>query len=140
MFSSLRIAIVLTLLALGGTGFMWIKKLQSDLEIARENVAKMEVAVQISEASVATLQADAVRSAELNASLQRDLQTAEKYGDELRATLQKHNLTALAQRKPGLIEDRMQDATNKLWDDLRGITDPNRVQQPDAGTQNSNSN
>jgi len=140
MFSSLRIAIVLTLLALGGTGFMWIKKLQSDLEIARENVAKMEVAVQVSEASVATLQADAVRSAELNASLQRDLQTAEKYGDELRATLQKHNLTALAQRKPGLIEDRMQDATNKLWDDLRGITDPNRVQQPDAGTQNSNSN
>jgi len=140
MFSSLRIAIVLTLLALGGTGFMWIKKLQSDLEIARENVAKMEVAVQVSEASVATLQADAVRSAELNASLQRDLQTAEKYGDELRATLQKHNLTALAQRKPGLIEDRMQDATNKLWDDLRGITDPNGVQQPDAGTQNSNSN
>jgi len=140
MFSSLRIAIVLTLLALGGTGFMWIKKLQSDLEIARENVAKMEVAVQVSEASVATLQADAVRSAELNASLQRELQTAEKYGDELRATLQKHNLTALAQRKPGLIEDRMQDATNKLWDDLRGITDPNRVQQPDAGTQNSNSN
>jgi hypothetical protein len=140
MFSSLRIAIVLTLLALGGTGFMWIKKLQGDLEIARENVAKMEVAVQVSEASVATLQADAVRSAELNASLQRDLQKAEKYGDELRATLQKHNLTALAQRKPGLIEDRMQDATNKLWDDLRGITDPNRVQQPDAGTQNSNSN
>jgi hypothetical protein len=140
MFSSIRIAIILTILATAGMGYVYIKKLQGDLETARENVAKMEVAVQISEASIATLQADAVRSAELNASLQRDLQKAEKYGDELRATLQKHNLTALAQRKPGLIEDRMQNATNKLWDDLRGITDPNGVQQPDAGTQNSNSN
>ena len=140
MFSSIKIAMILVVLATAGTGFMWIKKLQSDLETARANVAKMEVAVQISEASIATLQADAVRSAELNANLQRDLQTAERYGDELRATLQKHNLTALAQRKPGLIENRMQDATDSLWNDLRGITDPNRVQQPDAGTTDSNSN
>jgi multidrug resistance efflux pump len=140
MFSSLKIAIVITLIALGGTGYLWINKLQNDLETARANVAKMEVAVQISEASVATLQADAVRSAELNASLQRDLQKAEQYGDELRATLNKHNLTALAQKKPGLIENRMQDATNQLWNDLRSVTDPNGVQQPDARTQNSNSN
>jgi multidrug resistance efflux pump len=140
MFSSLKIAIVITLIALGGTGYLWINKLQNDLETARANVAKMEVAVQISEASVATLQADAVRSAELNASLQRDLQKAEQYGDELRATLNKHNLTALAQKKPGLIENRMQDATNQLWNDLRSVTDPNGVQQPDARTQNSNNN
>jgi len=140
MFSAVRIGLVISLIAGIGVGYLYIQKLQSDLQTAQENVAKMEVAVQVSEASIATLQADAVRSAELNASLQRELQTAEKYGDELRATLQKHNLTALAQRKPGLIEDRMQDATNKLWDDLRGITDPNGVQQPDAGTQNSNSN
>ena len=140
MFGAIKIAMIMTVLATAGMGYVYVKKLQSDLETARANVAKMEVAVQISEASIATLQADAIRSAELNANLQRDLQTAERYGDELRATLQKHNLTALAQRKPGLIEDRMQNATNSLWNDLRGITDPNGVQQPDAGTQNSNSN
>jgi hypothetical protein len=140
MFSAIKIAMVMTVIATAGMGYLYVQKLQSDLETARENVAKMEVAVQISEASIATLQRDVVRNAELNATLQRDLQTAEKYGDELRATLQKHNLTALAQRKPGLIENRMQDATNSLWNDLRSITDPNGVQQPDAGTQNSNSN
>ena len=140
MFSSLRIAIVLTLIATAGVGFLWIKNLQRDLEIARENVAKMEVAVQISEASIKTMQADIVRQAELNKTLQADLQKSEQYGDELRATLQKHNLTALAQRKPGLIEDRMQDATNKLWNDLRGITDPNGVLDVQSGTANSNSN
>ena len=140
MFGAIKIAMIMTVLATAGMGYVYVKRLQSDLETARANVAKMEVAVQISEASIATLQADAIRSAELNANLQRDLQTAERYGDELRATLQKHNLTALAQRKPGLIEDRMQDATNSLWNDLRGITDPNGVQQPETGTTNSNSN
>ena len=140
MFGAIKIAMVMTVIATAGMGYLYVQRLQSNLEIARANVAKMEVAVQISEASIATLQADAVRSAELNANLQRDLQTAERYGDELRATLQKHNLTALAQRKPGLIENRMQNATNQLWNDLRGVTDPNGVQQPETGTTDSNSN
>jgi len=51
-----------------------------------------------------------------------DLQKAELYGDELRATLNKHNLTHLANKKPGLIEKRMQNATDKLWNDLESIT------------------
>ena len=140
MFSSIRIAIILTILATAGMGYVYIKKLQGDLETARENVAKMEVAVQVSESSIKMMQADIIKQAELNKTLQADLQKAEQYGDELRATLQKHNLTALAQRKPALIEDRMQNATNKLWDDLRGITDPNGVQPDAAGTQNNNSN
>lgn len=141
MFSSIRIAIVLTLLAGAGGGFFYVKKLQSDLQTARENVAKMEVAVQTAEASVKTLQEDAIKMAELNAQLTTDLQKAEQYGDELRATLQKHNLTHLANKKPGLIEKRMQNATDKLWDDLADITNPSRVLDvQSAGTESSNSN
>ena len=141
MFSSIRIAIILTLITLGAGGFYYVKKLQNDLETARANVAKMQVAVQTAEASIKTLQADAEKMAALNQQLSADLQKAEKYGDELRATLQKHNLTHLANKKPGLIEKRMQNATDKLWDDLIAITDPNGVQQPvEAGKGNSNSN
>ena len=140
MFSAIKIAMVMTVLATAGMGYLYVQKLQSDLQTARDNVAKMEVAVQISEDSIATLQRDVFRNAELNANLQAELQTAEKYGDELRATLQKHNLTHLANKKPGLIEKRMQNATDKLWDDLIIITDPNRVQLDDAGTADSNSN
>ena len=140
MFGAIKIAMVMTVIATAGMGYLYVQKLQSDLQTARENVAKMEVAVQISEASIATLQADVIRNAELSATLQRELQTAERYGDELRATLQKHNLTALAQKKPGLIENRMQNATDNLWSDLRSITDPNGVQLNDAGTTDSNSN
>ena len=124
-----------------GLAFSWYyKDTQERMGVLRENAAKLEVAVRANEEALAATQADAARNAALNLELQTKLQVSEKYGDELRATLQKHNLTALAQRKPGLIENRMQDATNSLWNDLRSITDPNGVQQPDAGTQNSNSN
>jgi|TARA_R110000796_G_scaffold50827_1_gene119835 hypothetical protein len=128
MFNTIKIAMVLTVLATAGMGFAYVKRIQSNLETARANVVKMEVAVQISEDSVATLQADAIRNAELNATLQSDLQKAEAYGDGLRSTLQTHNLTSLALRKPGLIENRMQDATDTLWNDLGNITDPDRMQ------------
>jgi hypothetical protein len=66
---------------------------------------------------------DAKRINELTTVLNEDLRKAEVYGDELRDTLNKHNLTHLANKKPGLIEKRMQNATDKLWDDLRSITD-----------------
>ena len=143
MFSSIRIAMILVLLAGAGGAFLYVKNLQKNLEIARANVAKLEVAVQTSEASLKLERAESARLGELNNQLSTDLQKAEQYGDELRATLQKHNLTHLANKKPGLIEKRMQNATNKLWDDLESITDPNAnagVQSTDSGTADKNSN
>ena len=143
MFSSIRIAMILVLLAGAGGAFLYVKNLQKNLEIARANVAKMEVAVQTSEASLKLERAETVRLGELNNQLSSDLQKAEQYGDELRATLQKHNLTHLANKKPGLIEKRMQNATNKLWDDLESITDPNAdagVQSTQDGSADKNSN
>jgi len=143
MFASIRIAMILVVLATAGGGFLWIKKLQSDLETARANVARMEVAVQTSEASLKLVQEETVRLGELNGKLQNDLQKAEQYGDELRATLQRHNLTHLATQKPGLIEPRMQGATDELWKDLESITSntpTGELQSTDSGTTDTSSN
>ena len=65
---------------------------------------------------------DSKRLNELNSELNVNLRKSERYGDELRDTLNKHNLTHLANKKPGLIEKRMQNATDKLWDDLESLT------------------
>jgi len=141
MFSSIRIAMILVLLAGAGGAYFYVQNLQKNLEIARANVAKMEIAVQTSEASLKLERAETARLGELNNQLSNDLQKAEQYGDELRATIQKHNLTHLANKKPGLIEKRMQDATNKLWDDLESITTPTPgVLDVQDGTKDSNSN
>ena len=115
MIGSIKIAIVLVILATGGVGYAYIHKLQNDLETARANVAKMEVAVATAEASIATLQQDAAKMAALNQNLQADLQKAEAYGDDLRSKLSRHNLTALALKEPGQLEGKMNGATAKLW-------------------------
>ena len=122
MFSGLKIALVFIVLASAGGGLFYVKQLQSNLEIARLNNAKLETAIETSEASIATLKADNTRLNTLTDQLNTDLTKSEQYGDELRATLNKHNLTHLANKKPGLIENRMQGKTDELWKDLESIT------------------
>lgn len=149
MFSSIKIAIVLVILGTGGFGYMYIQKLQADVQTARDNVAKMEIAVATAEASIKILQEDQAKIAELNRKLSSDLQKAEAYGDDLRKKLNRHNLTALALDKPGLLEGRMNNATAKLWRELEqdtggaGDTPPPswlRGTDGQAGTTNSGGN
>lgn len=140
MFGSIKIVAALLIISFLGSGYLYVTKLQSDLETARANVAKLDAAVKVSEDSVAMLMKEAAVNAERTKELTAQLDKAEEYGDELRATLQKHNLTHLANKKPGLIQKRMQNATDKLWDDLADITDPNRVLDTEQGTGDSNSN
>ena len=96
---------------------------QNTIAQLRDNNAKLEVANETNQATIDKMGQDTARLNELNSELNMNLRKSEKYGDELRNTLNKHNLTHLANKKPGLIEKRMQNATDKLWDDLRSITD-----------------
>ena len=123
----------------GYGGYMYYKDTQDRIAILTENNAKLEVAAQLQEETINTMIEDVQRNSELNRELQKELQIAEGYGDQLRATLQKHNLTHLANKKPGLIERKMQNATNRLWDDLADITNPNGV-QPDTTGKGSDGN
>ena len=123
----------------GYGGYMYYKDTQERIAILTENNAKLEVAAQLQEETINTMIEDVQRNSKLNKELQKELQIAEGYGDQLRATLQKHNLTHLANKKPGLIERKMQNATNRLWDDLADITNPNGV-QPDTTGKGSDGN
>lgn len=132
---------VFVVLAAAGGAYLYVNNLQKNLEIARANNAKLEIGLQTSEASLATLRADNERLNNLATQLNSDLLKSEQYGDELRATLNKHNLTHLANKKPGLIEKRMQNATDKLWDDLESITAvPSGVQSASKGAGDQSSN
>ena len=124
MFGSLKLTLIFGVLIAGLVGgfVLYYKDTQNRLKVLQENNAKLETANQINQETIAQQQADAIKIAELNSQLTSDLQRAEQYGDELRSTLNKHNLTHLANKKPGLIEQRMQNATNKLWDDLESVT------------------
>ena len=123
--------------AVGYGGYMYYKDTQQRISTLTENNAKLTTAVETSEKSIAVLRSDIAKNAELNTRLQKDLQTAEKYGDQLRNTLRKHNLTHLANKKPSYIERKMQNATNRLWECLADITNADGV-FIDAGAESSN--
>ena len=121
-------AIIIIVGILGGAAYgakYYYDTTQNTIAQLRDNNAKLEVANETNQATIEKMGQDTARLNELNSELNANLRKSEEYGDELRNTLNKHNLTHLANKKPGLIEKRMQNATDKLWDDLESITGDN---------------
>jgi len=146
----LKLAAVMAVLmfAMGGAFYWYYNDTQERIGVLRENNAKLETAIAISEDSIKSLQNDMERFAESNRKLQGELQKAEAYGDELRNKLRRHNLTELAKTKPELLEGKMNGATAKLWRDIEQDTGgdgdsalPDWLQpvQPDARTESTGS-
>ena len=121
-------AMIFVIALLGGTAYAakyYYDTTQATISQLRENNAKLEVANEENQQTIKKMGEDAIRLNALTDQLGEDLRKAEKYGDELRNTLNKHDMTHLANKKPGLIEKRMQDATDKLWGDLESVTSAN---------------
>lgn len=121
-------AMIFVIALLGGAAYAakyYYDTTQATISQLRENNAKLEVANEENQQTIKKMGEDAIRLNALTDQLGEDLRKAEEYGDELRNTLNKHDMTHLANKKPGLIEKRMQDATDKLWDDLESVTSDN---------------
>ena len=134
--------LLLVLGLIGGVGYggyMYYTDTQKRIATLTANNAKLEVAAKLQEETINTMIEDRQKMAQLNKGLQKELQTAERYGDQLRNTLQKHNLTHMANKRPSHIEKKMQNATNRLWDCLADVTNPDGVWN-DAGTKSANCN
>ena len=126
-----RVYILIVVLGLlGGAAYAakyYYDTTQATIAQLRENNAKLEVANEENQQTIKKMGEDAKRLNALTDQLSADLRKAEKYGDELRNTLNKHDMTHLANKKPGLIEKRMQNATDKLWDDLESVTSDSTI-------------
>ena len=124
-----RVYILIVVLGLlGGAAYAakyYYDTTQATIAQLRENNAKLEVANEENQQTITKMQENKIALNKLTDQLNKDLRKSEEYGDELRNTLNKHNLTHLANKKPGLIEKRMQNATDKLWGDLESVTSDN---------------
>ena len=104
MFSSLKIGLVLVILAGAGGGYLYINKLQKDNATLKSNQIKLESAVEDQKAVIESQAEDfkKIRSTltkleEENAKLLKDKQ-------DLAKRLGKHDIGNLAENKPGLVE------------------------------------
>ena len=122
MLSGVKIALVFILLSVAGGAYFYVNNLQKNLEIAKANAAKLEVAVETSEKSLALLKEDNARLNSLADRLGEDLRRAEEYGDNLRNRLRELDLVQDAIRDSKNLEGRMNGATAKLWRELEAAT------------------
>lgn len=97
---------------------------QNTIAQLRENNTKLVVANETNQATINQMQADSQLLQETIMQLNVDLQEATAYKDELISKLQRHDLSRLSLRKPGLIEKRINDGTSQVFDDLEKLSRP----------------
>lgn len=117
--SKIFIGIILAMLLAFG-GYYWIS--EKRISTLTENNAKLTIAAQTNQETIDKLEEDNQAYEVANKELQLKYREAEKYGDELSKKLREHDLTRLTLRKPGLIEKRVNDATQKVFEDLESST------------------
>ena len=118
-------ALIVILVVLSGVGYgavSYYNDTQERIATLRDNNAKLEVANKSKEEALKTIQSNVEKTNNLNKELQGRLQNAEVYQDELRKKLQKHDLTRLSEKKPGLVEKKINEGTQKLFNDFESIT------------------
>ena len=117
--------LIIILVVLSGFGYgaiSYYNDTQERIATLRDNNAKLEVANKSKEEALKTIQSNVEKTNKLNKELQGRLQNAEVYQDELRRKLQKHDLTRLSEKKPGLVEKKINEGTQKLFNDFESIT------------------
>ncbi len=103
-------------------GYYYYKDTQQRIQTLTENSAKLEAAKAEQDATIQTLLDDATQFRKLNKNLTTKLQKAEEYRNTLIDKLRKHDLTRLSQKKPNLVEKKINAGTKKLFEKLEGIT------------------
>jgi polyhydroxyalkanoate synthesis regulator phasin len=107
---------------LSGLGYWYYQDSQTRIETLRENNAQLEVAVETSNKTIDNMVEQSELNQERITKLSNSLRNAEQYNSELRRLFQEHNLTLLAEEKPGLIENRINEATNEVFDSIMQST------------------
>ncbi len=117
--SKILMGIIVAMVLAFGT-YYWLT--EKRLATLTENNAKLSIAAQTNQQTIDKLTQDYEQQQELNSELRVKLTAAEAYGDELAKKFREHDLTMLTLKKPGLIERRVNSATQKILNDMESST------------------
>jgi len=122
MFDKLTIILLVVGIALSGGGYLLYSKMKNDIKFLEEQNTTLK---NVNKSNVETLNKErenSKRQVENILSLRTELGEAEAYLDELQRLFQDHDLTRLAEEKPGLIERRINDGTKDVFDSIEQFT------------------
>jgi hypothetical protein len=103
-------------------GYFYYTTTQTTISELKENNVILRIASEDNQKAMEDMQEDYQKTQVLSAELEVELQESEKRRNELGDLLQRHNLTRLTLKKPGLIENRINDGTKKTFNDIESIT------------------
>jgi len=118
----LTIAVVTLIGGVVYGGFYVYQDKQKRIATLQQNNAKLEVVAKENEQVVRTMRVETARLNDLNKSLQGKLSRAEESREKLLTRLQEINLKKESMINPIEIEKRINDGTDKMFDDLESIT------------------
>tara|TARA_Y100000590_G_C15312478_1_gene860690 strand:- start:102 stop:485 length:384 start_codon:yes stop_codon:yes gene_type:complete len=118
----LTIAVVTLISGVVYGGFYVYQDKQKRIATLQQNNAKLEVVAKENEQVVRTMRVETARLNDLNKSLQGKLSRAEESRERLLTRLQEINLKKESMINPIEIEKRINDGTDKMFDDLESIT------------------
>jgi len=114
--------VLLLVSSIAGGGYFYYTDTQNTITQLRTSNAQLKIVAEDNERAINSLKADAETNARLSAQLTEELQQSELRRNALINTFSRHDLTNLALKKPGLIEKRLNNGTEKAFDDIESIT------------------
>ena len=103
-----------------GIGCYW---LYNENETLKANNVKLEYAVEEQKQAIATIKEQYEKQGAALMNMTRENATIEQEKAEYLAIFQRHNLDVLALKKPGLIENRMNKASEEVMEGLENDTE-----------------
>ena len=110
--SKIFIGIILALILAFG-GYYWMAERR--IERLTENNVSLTIAATTNQETIEQMDLDNQAFQLANDELKLKLRASEEYGEQLAEKLRTHDLTMLTLRRPGLIETRVNNATQKLF-------------------------
>ena len=112
MFSSLKIGLVLVMMAGAGGGYLYVQKLQKDNATLKTNQIKLESAVEDQKNVIESQAEDFKKIRNTLDKLEIEKAKLEKDKQDLSKRLGKHDIGNLAENKPGLVEKIINKASD----------------------------
>lgn len=112
------------ILAMSGAFYLYFNHAQGKMEQQAKDIATLESANDSLVDSIARRERELAIQAQNLEKLNTRLNTIRKESTEMAELLSRHDLKYLAAKKPGLIENRVNRGTARVFDQLKELSDP----------------
>lgn len=111
----ISLGLAIALVTVSSAFYIYYVDSQNTIQILQENVAKLEVAVEIQKKTIEAMKEDFARQAKLANELQSNLSKVEEDKAKLSNLLKKHNLEKILKDRPSEAEKKINNGTKRTF-------------------------